>query len=159
MFLVSRCWVPGSRDSTTNSCSPFGSYVTCSQRQKRSMASPTASYSVRASRSTACSIPSESRKETRHCLTRRRIADFAFCSLAATPIPCPRLHFQRRLIAAQAHKPRCERWLLKGLGGERWPISGHRGSCFTPEMWRCGPSLLIDANLNRDHTAMNFAGL
>lgn len=41
---VSRCWVPGSRDSTINQCRPFGRYFTCSQRRKRSIARPTASY-------------------------------------------------------------------------------------------------------------------
>ena len=71
IFLVNRCCVLGSRDSTTNSCNPFGSYLTCSQWRKRSIANPTASYNVRASNSTACSIPSESLNDTRHCFTRK----------------------------------------------------------------------------------------
>ena|SRR5581483_2715793 len=88
IFLVSRCCVLGSRDSTMNSCNPFGSYLTCSQWRKRSIANSTASYNVRASNSTACSILSESLNDTRHCFTRKGYHYSPFLR-SSLPFPAP----------------------------------------------------------------------
>ena len=121
-FLVSRCWVLGTRGSTTNSCSPSGSYFTCSQRRKRSIASPTALYNVRASNSTACSMPSESLNATRHTFTRAAYhIRFLFATVLTLPDQLPAAS-----CLAQAHKSGVSQVAVRGpfdkleLTHQRW---------------------------------------
>jgi hypothetical protein len=66
--------------STSNSCRPFGSYLTCSQRRKRSIASPTALYKVRASKSTHVQYRPNPGMKPDIASTRSRNAEFAVYS-------------------------------------------------------------------------------
>ena len=95
-IFLGRCSVLGSRDSTMNSCIPFGSYFTCSQRWRRSIARPTALYSVRPSTSTACSTSSASFERDPTVLHSGRITYSLFVRFAGRPrapppgASCPR---------------------------------------------------------------------
>jgi|GEM_PF-6035830 hypothetical protein len=102
VFLVNRCCVPGSLGSTVNSCSPFGSYCTCSQRRKRSIASPRPRRASGPPPRPCTQFRPHPLKDTRHCFTPSKISYSSFLLRRHLWLSD---YFPRLRVLAQAHKP------------------------------------------------------